>query len=311
MKAGDESAGKRLDVYLAETLDGLSRSRAAKLIDDGYVSVDGKKSKGSYKIRGDETVSVEIPEARPADAPAQKIPLDIIYEDDDIIAVNKAAGMVVHPAAGNPDHTLVNALLAHASNLSGVGGVLRPGIVHRLDKGTSGVIVCAKNDQAHAALSRMFAERSLEKIYIALTLGTPNPPEGMIDLPIGRHKIHRKKMSVASAGGRESKTLYKLLSEPGPAACVQCRLLTGRTHQIRVHLKALGCPLIMDDQYGGVRGVKKLPGKIREAAVRLDRPALHARKLAFDHPVSGKWMELTAPIPGDLAPIIAALGVKL
>jgi len=301
----------RLDVFIANSVENLSRSRIAKLIGEGHVLVDGNLPKASYKIRGHETVVVIIPEADPARTPAQNIPLDVLHEDDDIIVVNKPAGMVVHPAAGNPDRTLVNALLAHAHNLSGVGGVLRPGIVHRLDKGTSGAIVCAKNDFAHESLSRMFAERTVKKIYIALTLGAPNPAEGLIDLPIGRHKLHRKKMSVNESGGRESKTQYKLLSVRGPVGCVQCRLLTGRTHQIRVHLKALGCPLIMDDLYGGVRAAKKLPGTLGELAAKLTRPALHAFKLSFRHPRTNEWIDLTAPIPDDLAPIIASLGISL
>ncbi|MCZ7582165.1 MAG: RluA family pseudouridine synthase [Deltaproteobacteria bacterium] len=259
-----------MDAFVADAVDGLSRSRAAVLIGEGYLLVDGHAAKPSARLRGGERVEGRIPESEPGRAKPQRIPLDILFEDRDIVVVNKAPGMVVHPGAGNPENTLVNALLAHAADLSGVGGVLRPGIVHRLDKGTSGVIVCAKNDAAHDALTRQFSGRSVHKVYLALTVGVPKPKSGLVERPIGRHPVHRKKMAVDVPRARSAKTQYRVLRERGGLALVECVIFTGRTHQVRVHLQSLGAPILMDEAYGGAKAVKRLAapaGKRRRASV--------------------------------------------
>ena len=283
-----ESAGIRLDHYLAGQLPDLSRSRLQALIKEGHILLQGRHTKPGEKLRAGETITVEIPEAAPTtDAAPEEIPLEILYEDDDLLVLNKPPGMVVHPAAGNPDGTLVNALLHHCGALSSIGGEQRPGIVHRLDKETSGCMVTAKNDLAHQGLSRQFAGREVLKVYLALASGRFKAPSGMIETEIGRHPVHRKKMAVVENGkGRASKTAYRVLKElPGPASLVECTLHTGRTHQIRVHLKHLGHPLLGDELYGK-RG--KHP-----------RQMLHAWRLGFTHPRTGKPMEFTAPIPAD------------
>ncbi len=293
-----ESSGIRLDHYLAEKLPHLSRSRLQALIKEGYILVQGRQSKPGEKLREGERIDVEIPEAAPTeDAAPEAIPLEILYEDDDLLVLNKPAGMVVHPAAGNPDGTLVNALLHHCGALSSIGGEQRPGIVHRLDKETSGCMVTAKNDLAHQGLSRQFAGREVLKVYLALASGKFAKPSGMVETEIGRHPVHRKKMAVVENGkGRASRTAYRVLRELGSggslASLVECTLHTGRTHQIRVHLKHLGHPLLGDALYGK-RG-------------NHPRQMLHAWKLGFTHPRTGKPMQFQAPIPDDF---VAAGGV--
>jgi 23S rRNA pseudouridine1911/1915/1917 synthase len=299
-----------LDVFVCAGVPGMSRSRISSLIDEGRITIEGKTVKPSHRIRECDVVEVIVPAPTPSGNLPQRIPLDILYEDSDVIAVNKPAGMVVHPAAGNPDGTLVNALLAHTGDLSGIGGVMRPGIVHRLDKGTSGIILVAKNDHAHEALSRQFAERTMEKTYLCVTVGVPSPAKGLIDRPIGRHPIHRKKMAVDEARGRPSRTEYRVLFSRGGLACVRCLLLTGRTHQIRVHLKSLNCPILLDDVYGGGRERRSLSDEVRESIASLHRPALHAWKLSFNHPVSDERISLAAGVPDDLRPCLEYLGWK-
>ena len=282
-----EAAGLRLDHFLAARLSHLSRSRLQTLIKEGHIRIEGNPAKPGEKLRPGQIVTVHEPEAAPVTGTdAEAIPLHILYEDDDLLVLNKAAGMVVHPAAGNPTGTLVNALLHHCTSLSGIGGEQRPGIVHRLDKETSGCLVIAKNDLAHQGLSRQFAGRTIHKVYLALACGHFAKKSGVIEAEIARHPIHRKKMAVVKGGkGRASTTDYKVVRELPGASLVECTLHTGRTHQIRVHLKHLGHPLLGDELYGRRAGHP--------------RQMLHAWKLGFSHPRSGQWMEFEAPIPQD------------
>jgi len=290
-----EAAGNRLDHFLTAHLPHLSRSRVQALIKQGHILIDGKQVKPGGKIRLGEKITIEEPDAAPLTGIlAESIPLEVLFEDGDLLVLNKPAGMVVHPAAGNPDGTLVNALLHHCTGLSGIGGEQRPGIVHRLDKETSGCIVIAKNDLAHQALSRQFSTRKVLKVYLALAAGHFAKKSGVIESEIGRHPVHRKKMAVVANGrGRPSITDYRVLREfagfkgANKASLVECTLHTGRTHQIRVHLKHLGHPILGDPLYGR-----------REA---FPRQMLHAWKLGFTHPRTGEWMEHESPIPQDFA----------
>lgn len=276
--------GQRLDVILSS--DGaLTRSRAAALIKEGCVLVNGKKEdKPACKPNAGVLIQLEIPEMKPARAEAQDIPVEIIYQDTDLAVVIKPEGMVVHPAAGNDDGTLVNALLYHLDSLSGIGGEMRPGIVHRLDKDTSGLMLVAKNDQAHAALSDQLANREMEKHYRAVVYGKMKDPEGVIEKPIGRSKNDRKRMAV-DADGRWAKTEWKVLKEFTDRTLLDVHIITGRTHQIRVHMASIGHPVLGDEIYGH----KRMPN-----APRL---MLHAYSLAFTHPVTGERMQFTAPCP--------------
>ena len=282
-----EAAGLRLDHFLAARLPHLSRSRLQALIKEGHILVAGNAAKPGEKLRPGQLVTVHEPEAAPVTGTdPEAIPLSILYEDDDLLVLNKAAGMVVHPAAGNPTGTLVNALLHHCTSLSGIGGEQRPGIVHRLDKETSGCLVVAKNDLAHQGLSKQFAGRTILKIYLALASGHFTKKSGVVEEEIARHPVHRKKMAVVKGGkGRASTTDYKVVRELPGASLVECTLHTGRTHQIRVHLKHLGHPLLGDELYGKRAGYP--------------RQMLHAWKLGFTHPRTGQRMEFEAPIPQD------------
>jgi 23S rRNA pseudouridine1911/1915/1917 synthase len=287
-----EASGNRLDHFLAERLAHLSRSRIQALIKEGHVLLDGKQAKPSEKIRPGELISAVEPPAVPVTGTtAQELPLEILFEDADLVVLNKAAGMVVHPAAGNLDGTLVNALLHHCTALSGIGGEQRPGIVHRLDKETSGCMVVAKNDLAHQALSKQFASREVLKVYLALAAGHFAIKEGVIETQIGRHPVHRKKMAVLEAGaGRTAVTDYRVLRElcevkGGKSSLVECTLHTGRTHQIRVHLKHLNHPILGDALYG--------------RRDHFPRQMLHAWKLGFTHPRTGQWQQFEAPVPED------------
>jgi len=282
-----ESAGNRLDQFLSGVMPHLSRSRVQALIKEGHILVNGAQSKPAEKIRLGQQITIHEPEATPvAGTLPEAIPLEVLFEDSDLMVLNKPPGMVVHPAAGNPTGTLVNALLHHCASLSGIGGEQRPGIVHRLDKETSGCLVIAKNDLAHHGLSRQFAMRKVLKVYLALAAGHLAKKTGVIETEIGRHPVHRKKMSVVATGrGRLSKTDYRVLRELPGASLVECTLHTGRTHQIRVHLKHLGHPLLGDPLYG------------RRAEYQ--RQMLHAWKLGFTHPRNSEWMEFQASIPED------------
>ncbi|MGE5593529.1 MAG: RluA family pseudouridine synthase [Betaproteobacteria bacterium] len=299
-RVDERDEGKRLDVYVAGRL-ALSRSAAQRLIDEGRALVDGERAKAARRVRAGDVVTVELPESRPLDVAPENLPLDILYEDGDIIVINKPRGLVVHPAAGNWSGTLVNALLAHCRDLSGIGGKIRPGIVHRLDKDTSGVIVVAKNDAAHLALSRDLKERAVEKTYLAIVHGVPRAKRGVINAPIGRHPLHRKRMAVVPEGqGRAALTEYEVLEELGGHALLKVHPVTGRTHQIRVHLAHIGHPIVGDPVYGGRRGK---PSDWPE----ISGQALHAASVSLDHPRTGERMTFTAPLPTDMRRLLARL----
>jgi 23S rRNA pseudouridine1911/1915/1917 synthase len=308
--AGD--GGARLDRYLAQRLDGLSRVRLKVLIDGGHVRVDGATiSEPDYRVKQGQHLAVFVPQPESPIPLGQDIALDVVYEDADVIVVDKPAGLVVHPAPGNPDRTLVNALIAHCGDqLSGIGGVRRPGIVHRLDKDTSGLLVAAKNDRAHQALAAQFADHSIERSYIAVVWGVPRQTRGRIEGNIGRDRRNRKKMAVVARGGKPAVTHYRVLRRLGDrAAIVACRLETGRTHQIRVHLAAQGHPVIGDPLYGGAgrRRLDRLPEPAREVLSRFNRQALHARSLGFRHPRESKQIKLESDLPSDIKELICCL----
>jgi 23S rRNA pseudouridine1911/1915/1917 synthase len=299
-------AGSRLDSCLAGLKPEWSRSRARKLIDDGHVTVNGAPAKAAYKVRaGDEIVVLEPPVAT-LDAAPEDIPLDILHEDGDLLVLNKPAGLVIHPAAGNPAGTLVNALLHHCTDLSGIGGVERPGIVHRLDKDTTGLLVVAKTDRAHLALSLAFKKREVAKTYLAVCYGVPAEVDGVIDAPIDRHPRERQQMAVVKTG-RPARTLFHVEEAFADAALVSCRLVTGRTHQIRVHMAHRGHALVGDPLYSG-RQWRNLAGTTVQLACRtFPRQALHAWRLGFTHPVTHEEVAFEAPIPADMAGLIELL----
>jgi 23S rRNA pseudouridine1911/1915/1917 synthase len=288
-----DQSGERLDVFIARSLPGLTRSRVKKLIEDGHVTVAGERAKASLRLEPGQRVAVDVPAARDPSAEAEAIPLDILYEDSDLLVINKPPGMTVHPSPGHESHTLVNAILAHCDDLSGIGGVLRPGIVHRLDRDTSGVILVAKNDAAHNGLARQLKERLVEKTYLALVEGTPKPAEGVIDAPIARDPKNRQRMAIVE-GGRDSVTAYRVVERFPGYALVEARPRTGRTHQIRVHLAAIGHPIAGDRIYG-------------HAARDLPRQFLHAWRIVFTHPHTGERVEFEAPLPPDLLPVMERL----
>jgi 23S rRNA pseudouridine1911/1915/1917 synthase len=300
-------AGQRLDAWLASHVPGQSRSRLQSLIEDGRVQLDGAATRPSLRVRAGQAVRVEIPEAEPATPQPEAIPLTVVYEDAQLLVVDKPAGLVVHPGAGCPSGTLVNALLHHVKDLSGVGGVLRPGIVHRLDKGTSGLLVVAKNDETHRSLAWQFAAREVDKEYLALVVGVPARASGTITAAIGRDPVHRKKMSVRARKSREARTSYTVVEAFDGAALLRVRIMTGRTHQIRVHLAALGHPVAGDRTYGGVRPAASRGRDSRGALQALERPALHAANLAFRHPATGRRLAFESPLPPDLAAVLKRL----
>jgi len=290
-----ERAGLRLDRYLALELSDFSRSRLQSLIENGFVRLNGGAPRSRDLVRAGDVVKITIPPLEKSEAVAEAIPLQILFEDDDLLVLNKAAGMVVHPGAGNREHTLVNALLSHCRTLSGIGGQERPGIVHRLDKETSGCLVVAKNDQTHRELSRQFAARTMTKIYLAIVAGRLKKKSGTVDAPIARHPIHRQRMSVArSPRGRSAMTEYAVLRS-GEISLVQCTLHSGRTHQIRVHLHHLGHPVLGDKLYAP------------KLAKNFPRQMLHAWKLGFRHPRSNEWKDFEAPMPSDFNEVLATL----
>ncbi len=295
-----ERDGERLDAAVSQGVPDISRSTAARLIREGRVSVDGESAdKPSRRMRRGETVGVEIPPPAPCEALAQHIPLWILHEDAHLIVIAKPAGMVVHPAPGHPEATVVNALLHHCQDLSGIGGKLRPGIVHRLDMDTSGVLAAAKNDAAHLSIARQFAARTTEKTYLAIVKGVPRDDSGLVTLPVGRHPVDRKRMAVTSPKGRAAETRWKVLERFSDAALLELTIKTGRTHQIRVHMAALGHPVAGDPVYGT---------KTRGAArARAARQMLHAWKLSLHHPATGQRLTFTAPIPPDMETAIAEL----
>lgn len=305
-------AGIRLDKYLADHVAALSRARIQALMADGYIFLgDGVAQNPSAKVKAGEVYTVHVPPVVAAEPEAQEIPLDVVFEDDDVIVIDKPPGLVVHPAAGNADGTLVNALLAHCKgSLSGIGGVARPGIVHRLDKGTGGLLIAAKNDAAHEGLSRQFADHTLDRAYYALVWGVPKPLSGQIEGQIGRSPNNRQKMAVVERGGKYALTRYKVLKVFGDvAALVECRLATGRTHQIRVHMTSIGHPLIGDPVYGGgVRSKRmKLSQEAQAAVAALDHQALYAFELGFFHPRTGEKVLLIRNKPKFISDICIEL----
>jgi 23S rRNA pseudouridine1911/1915/1917 synthase len=296
-----EYDGQRLDRFLVSVLEGYSRSQIQKLIADGHVTVQRRRSaRANLALRGGESVFVVTPAAVPSEVGAEEIALPILYQDADLAVIDKPAGMVVHPAAGHSSGTLVNALLHHITDLSGVGGELRPGIVHRLDRGTSGVMVVAKNDAAHKELARQFQDREVEKEYIALVWGVVHAGR-RIDAAIGRDPVNRQKMSARTKHARHAVTrITRAHHLPGVTLC-QVAIHTGRTHQIRVHLSAIGHPIVGDSLYGGIH--RRVAGDIR-AVQRLTRPFLHSARIAFTHPRDRRRMEFITPLPEDLQSIL-------
>ena len=298
---------ERLDTFLRSQFPAVSRGMLQRLIDEGHIKVNGQRVKPTHHPRAGDEIEVYWPEARPAVAQPEEIPLDVLFEDEDLLVLNKAPGLVVHPAAGHEEHTLVNALLHHCrGQLSGIGGVARPGIVHRLDKDTSGCLVVAKNDLTHHGLAEQFAGRTVEKTYLAITCGEVTRLAGEIRAAIARHPSHRKKMAVTEGAGREAWTSYRVVERLRGATLVQALLHTGRTHQIRVHFQHLGFPVFGDPTYGS-RQTLRLAEVSGQAAPRV---LLHAWKLAFTHPRTKKTVQFEAPIPKDFARVLTALRVQ-
>ena len=301
LQVAPEQNGVRLDKFLADEIAGHSRSQIQRLIEDGHVKLPRvAKVKSNTVVRDGDVVSVEVPAPVETTVAPEALPLEILYQDSDVIVVNKPAGMVVHPGAGNETGTLVNALLHHVTDLSGIGGELRPGIVHRLDKGTSGVMVVAKNDAAHQELARQFHDREVEKQYIALVWGLVQQRK-RIDLPIGRDPVHREKISTRARRARSAVTRVTWARHIPGASLLRVAIATGRTHQIRVHLNAIGHPIVGDALYGGVH--RRVPHDLR-AVQRLARPFLHAERLAFTQPRTGDPLVFTAPLPSDLRQVL-------
>ena len=297
LTAASEDRGVRLDSFLACRVPELTRSAAARLIETGRVTVAGRTAAKSCRLEGGELVEAELPDPEPTQALPQDIPLDVVYEDEDVIVVNKPAGLVVHPAPGHPDGTLVNALLHHCgSSLSGIGGELRPGIVHRIDRDTSGLIIAAKNDAAHQALSAQLQDHTLARTYEAVVVGNLREDQGTVDAPIGRHHTDRKKMAVTDRGGRAAVTHWEVLERFQGFTHVRCRLETGRTHQIRVHMAHLGHPICGDTVYGARKPVPGLTGQ-----------CLHAVGLRFIHPGTGEAVELSCPLSDAFTALLEKL----
>ena len=282
-----DQAGERLDAFLARSLPDLTRSAAQRLLEEGAVTLGGKPAKKNTKTAPGDVVEVTLPDPQPVEVVPQDIPLDIVYEDADVIVVNKPVGLVVHPAPGHPDGTLVNALLYHCgTSLSGINGELRPGIVHRIDRDTSGLIIAAKNDRAHLALSAQLQDHTLARVYEAVVVGNLREDSGTVNAPIGRHPVDRKKMAIEPRNGRPAVTHWRVLARYPGYTHVECRLETGRTHQIRVHMASIGHPLLGDTVYGSKKPWPGLAGQ-----------CLHARKLRFVHPSTGQPVEVECPLP--------------
>ena len=297
LTAAGEDAGARLDAFLAQRLPALTRSAAVRLIKTGAVLVDGRTAAKSCRLAGGEAVSVALPDPEPIEALPQDIPLDVVYEDGDVIVVNKPAGLVVHPAPGHPDGTLVNALLHHCGgSLSGVGGALRPGIVHRIDRDTSGLIIAAKNDAAHQALSAQLQDHTLARTYEAVVAGNLREDRGTVDAPIGRHHTDRKRMAVTDRGGKRAVTHWEVIERFPGLTYVRCRLETGRTHQIRVHMAHMGHPVYGDTVYGAKKPVPGLTGQ-----------CLHAAGLRFVHPRTGETVGVTCPLNEEFQVLLRKL----
>ena len=295
-----ENNQKRLDSYVTDKLSKLSRTTAQKLIEEEKILVNGKKQKASYKPEEGDVISIEIPEAKDVELKAQDIPVPVVYEDNDIIVVNKPKGMVVHPAAGKYDGTLVNALLYHCGDsLSGINGVLRPGIVHRIDRDTTGSVIACKNDKAHRCIAEQLKEHSINRRYRAICFGELKQEEGTIDQPIGRHPNDRKKMAVNPQNGNRAVTQYRVLQRFQGYTYIECVRETGRTHQSRVHIASIGHPLLGDEVYSNRKSPFKLQGQ-----------TLHAKTLGFIHPTTGEYLEIDAPLPEYFEHLLAVLTLK-
>lgn len=296
LEVKENDINKRLDVFISEKLEGKSRSYVQGLIEEEKVKVNEKFKKSNYKLKLNDSVIIEIPEATTLEVEKEDIPLDILYEDNDVIVINKPQDMVVHPAPGNYSGTLVNALLYHCNDLSGINGVVRPGIVHRIDKDTSGILVIAKNDNAHNKLAEQLKEHSMTRTYYALVEGKLKEDSGTINAPIGRHPVERVKMAVVKNNGKEATTHYKVLERFNHYTLVKCNLETGRTHQIRVHMAHIGHPLVGDTVYGFKKQKFKLQGQV-----------LHAKELGFIHPTTNEYMKFTSNIPKYFEDLIGNL----
>ncbi len=296
-EAAKEEAGIRIDKYLSQQVPDISRSYLQKVIKDGQVTVGGKAVKANYKVAGGDVIEMDLPEAVEPEIEPERIPLDILYEDADVILINKPKGMVVHPSAGHSSGTLVNALLYHCQGeLSGINGILRPGIVHRIDKDTTGVLIACKNDRAHNVLAEQLKEHTITRRYRAIVCGNVKGEEGMVDAPIGRHQTDRKRMAVVKQGGKEAVTHYRVLERFGGYTYIECRLETGRTHQIRVHMTSIGHPLLGDEIYGKMKSPFRLEGQ-----------TLHAMVFGFLHPSTGEYMEFQAPLPSYFEHLLKVL----
>ena len=308
MTVTSEDLGVRLDVFLTARFPELSRARVQSLVSAGDATVNGATVKPSYKVEPGDDVTLVVPPPAPSHMVAQEIPLSVVYEDGDLLVIDKPRGMTTHPAPGSPDNTLVNALLAHCSDLSGIGGEERPGIVHRLDKDTTGLLVVAKNDLAHRALQAQIQSREARRRYMALVWGSPRFEEAEIDAPVGRHPQDRVKMAVLPGAGREARTDVFVRERLGPLTLLECRLQTGRTHQIRVHCQFAGHPVAGDSVYGGRR--KSGDTRLDAALEKLPAQALHAFSLAFNHPRTGEPLAFEAPLPPEMEAILAYLRVR-
>src|SRR6266446_453420 len=306
-----EDSGTRLDKYLAAHLPELSRSQLQRLIQEGQVGIAHGLGTASYRVRGGDIITVDVPPPRPARPGAEALALQIVYEDDALLVIDKPPGLVVHPAPGHASGTLVNALLFHCQTLSGVGGEERPGIVHRLDKDTSGLLLVAKHDRSHRHLSAQLQARQLQRRYVALVRGRLPALQGTIDAPIGRHPQHRQKMAVVARDGRAARTHYQVLDAWGPCSVVRLALDTGRTHQIRVHLAYIGHPVIGDPLYGP--GPLRWPGyaSLEQVLGAFPRQALHAEQIRFQHPDNEEWLAFTSPLPPDMATLLDRLHQEL
>ena len=305
IRVTDKDQGRRLDRFLSEVDLEISRSQAKHLIEKGSIVLNEKQTKPGARLKAGDVIFGILSPPEPLSLEPQALPLSILYEDPSIIVVDKPAGIIVHPAAGAPSGTLVNALLHHCQDLAGINGVLRPGIVHRLDKDTSGVMVIAKDDQAYHGLTRQFKDRTVEKVYLAIVYGQFSEAEGLIDSPIGRHPVERKRMSIRTNKGRTAVTRWKVLERLKGFTFLEVFPKTGRTHQIRVHLSSIGHPLLGDQVYGK----KGRPGSIhepllKECALKLHRQALHAHRLTIDHPRAGQRIRFASPVPQDMREVL-------
>lgn len=307
IRVPDERQGERIDQLLVAVLGGQSRASVQRLIREGQVLMQGEPVRSAHRVRGGETIELTLPPPRSSRLRAEPLPLDILFEDGDLVVLNKPAGMTVHPGAGARSGTLVNALLHHCADLSGVGGEERPGIVHRLDRATTGVLVVAKNDLAHRDLAAQFKARTVSKTYEALVWGRPRTTSGTIDRPVGRHRTARVKMAIR-ADGRSARTSWRVIAPLGPVTLLELEPATGRTHQIRVHLMSIGHPIVGDPLYGGRRAGALREEEAQRSLAAFAGLALHARRLAFRHPRSGERVEYCASRPEELQRLIGALG---